>query len=397
MTIFVLLLQLVAVIVEECYCYGSLWSSCQETAAMCGVTLDTARKFLPKFPVASLLPQPLRRDESGRFVYATGAWEEAVEKSNNVSSARGVKRKFQPVQWKELRADYCSQLQVLHIPEVAEPTKNFFWDRCHLRVFAGDAGGGGDCCFLSIAAILLLAYQSVPVAVESLGVPVDFSSLNTVKNSRHVVGRALRQVVGRHLRKMQAKKFLDFVVTNVMNEHTAVWFDQWSMLRLLKQFSKLSFLSGVNEVVDVSVSGKDLQIRFKLGDNPLIRSKRIVSGVTVLEELQEEVAVQFETCGNRHWATDVDIAALSEELNLSFVIAQNSWTNLPDTAEDTSGGNVLHDYVGLRENPSLWICLYNLDQRHFQVLIVEQDGACHSWYEPDALPDRLRAIVTDRR
>ena len=206
------------------------------------------------------------------------------------------------------------------------------------------------------------------------------------------MAKALRLVVGRHLRNMNMKKFMDFVVTNVVNERTGQWFDEWSMHGLLRKSSKLSFLCDVNEVVDVNVNGGSLILRFKLGEEPLIRTKRIVSGVAVAEELQKAVALEFEAPGNRHWATDLDIAILSEELGLSFIIAQNSWTNLSATAEDTSSGNVLHDYVGLTENPKLWLCLYNLDHTHFQTLIFEHNGACHSWFEPESLPEKLKAL-----
>ena len=61
------------------------------------------------------------------------------------------------MQWKELRKDFCRRLGCEQVPEVADQTKLFFWKRCHLRAYAADAGGGGDCFFLSVAAVLILA------------------------------------------------------------------------------------------------------------------------------------------------------------------------------------------------------------------------------------------------
>ena len=152
--------------------------TCQELALTCDAALKMAHDVLVKFPHHSLLPVPLHRNKQGKFIYATHAWDDAVQSSKKLTMvARGVKRKFPAEQWKELRADYCVQLGVRHVPEVAEPTKRFFWDRSQLRVFAGEAGAGGDCCFLSIAASLLLAYQStesVSTVVASLNIPVDF-------------------------------------------------------------------------------------------------------------------------------------------------------------------------------------------------------------------------------
>ena len=49
------------------------------------------------------------------------------------------------------------------------------------------------------------------------------------------------------------------------------------------------------------------------------------SGAAALS-LQRTVSASLETCGNTHWATDVDVVALATELNLGFIIAGNTWT-----------------------------------------------------------------------
>eukprot|EP00435_Cladocopium_sp_Y103_P021764 s3227_g5.t1 len=158
--------------------------------------------------------------------------------------------------------------------------------------------------------------------------------------------------------------------------------------------SPFAFLNTVNEVMDVQKLAEDsLLVKFKEGESTVGRSKRIPAGVAALRKLQDDVALKLETCGNVHWATDVDIAALSEELNLSFIIAGNRWTNLPADAVETVTGKVLHGYVGVRETPCLWICLYYIDATHFQVLCFETCGECHSWFSPDGIPPSLLAAV----
>ena len=164
--------------------------------------------------------------------------------------------------------------------------------------------------------------------------------------------------------------------------------DQWSMLALLRK-SPLEFLTTVNVVVDVQVLDDALQVRFQEGDSTVTPSKRICSGVAALAKLQHEVAVQLETCGNRHWPTDVDIAVLSDELNVSFIMAGNMRPNMSVASEDTASGKVLHAYVGMKENPCLWLCLYYVDEMRFQALIFEKDGECHACFEPDAAPPTL--------
>ena len=65
-------------------------------------------------------------------------------------------------------------------------------------------------------------------------------------------------------------------------------------------------------------------VRYKEGDSPVTRSKRVHSGAAALVWLQHAVSAALETCGNTHWATDV--VALATELNLGFMIAGNTWT-----------------------------------------------------------------------
>ena len=38
--------------------------------------------------------------------------------------------------------------------------------------------------------------------------------------------------------------------------------------------------------------------------------------------LQRDVSASLETCGNTHWATDIDVVALATELNLSFSLLE---------------------------------------------------------------------------
>ena len=68
-------------------------------------------------------------------------------------------------------------------------------------------------------------------------------------------------------------------------------------------------------------------VRYKEGDSSVARSKRVRSGAAALS-LQRAVSASLETCGNSHWATDVDVVALATELNLGFIIAGNTWTQM---------------------------------------------------------------------
>ena len=296
-------------------CFFSL--SWQEVALLSKPSIERAREHLPGSPAAEHLPKPLARTPEGRFVYAPGAWEDAARAP--VAITTGVKRKCDPTMWKELRREYCT-IWSLNMAEVAPLTVKFFRERGRWQVYAADAGAGGDCFFLSVASILMQARAAHPElrpALESVE-PRSWEE-------RVSVGAGLRKVVGRHVRHWGVKQFLDFVVTCVSAEAAEAWKDDWSMRGLLRK-SDLTFLLHVNELLDVDVLDDAIVLRFKEGDSAVVRNKRLRHGAALVEALQEAVAKQFEQMGNNHWATESDVAALAQELNLGFILAGNTST-----------------------------------------------------------------------
>ena len=55
-----------------------------------------------------------------------------------------------------------------------------------------------------------------------------------------------------------------------------------------------------------------------------MRSKRSQGGALALKAHQDQVAKEFEKSGNNHWATEVDVTALSKMLNVTIFIAANT-------------------------------------------------------------------------
>ena len=294
-----------------------LFRSWQEVALLSKPSIERAREHLPSFPAAEHLPKPLARTPAGRFVYAPGAWEDAARAP--VAITTGVKRKCDPTMWKELRREYCT-IWSLKMTEVAPLTVKFFREHGRWQVYAADAGAGGDCFFLSVASILMQARAAHPELRPALESVEPHSWEERVS-----VGAGLRKVVGRHVRHWGVKQFLDFVVTCVSAEAAEAWKDDWSMRGLLRK-SDLTFLLHVNELLDVDVLDDAIVLRFKEGDSTVVRNKRLRHGAALVEALQEAVAKQFEQMGNNHWATENDVAAVAQELNLGFILAGNTST-----------------------------------------------------------------------
>ena len=144
-------------------------------------------------------------------------------------------------------------------------------------------------------------------------------------DDRTTVAAALRKIVGQHMRAKTPKAFLNFVVGCLVREAARTWLDDWSMIALLRG-SPFAFLKDANDVLGAEVIDDAMLGRYKEGDSSVTRSKRVRSGTAALVSLQHAVSAALETCGNTHWATDVDFVALATELNLGFIIAGNTWT-----------------------------------------------------------------------
>lgn len=232
---------------------------------------------------------------------------------------RGTKRKYDPTKWRQLRTDFCD-IWSLVLEEVATPTAQFFREHGALRVFAAEAGGGGDCFFLSTAVVLMQARAVHPRLLN-----LFTSDEVTDWDDRTTVAAALRKIVGQRMRAKTPKAFLNFVVGCLVREAARTWLDDWSMIALLRG-SPFAFLKDANDVLGAEVVDDAMLVRYKEGDSSVTRSKRVRSGTAALVSLQHAVSAALETCGNTHWATDVDFVALATELNLGFIIAGNTWT-----------------------------------------------------------------------
>ena len=190
-----------------------------------------------------------------------------------------------------------------------------------LRVFAAEAGGGGDCFFLSTA-VVLMQVRAVHPRLLNLFTSDEVADWD----DRTTVAAALRKIVRRRMRAKTPKAFLNFVAGCLVREAAGTWLDDWSMTTLLRG-SPFAFLKDANDVLGAEVVDGAMLVRYKGGDSSVTRSKRVRSGAAALVSLQHAVSAALETCGNTHWATDVDVVALATELNLGFTIAGNTFTS----------------------------------------------------------------------
>ena len=67
----------------------------------------------------------------------------------------------------------------------------------------------------------------------------------------------------------------------------------------------------------------------------------------------------FNACGNMHWATDVDVRAISEALHVGFII----FTDFPQDS-----GSHIYSLHQTHANYDWWILLYWIDRVHYKLM-----------------------------
>lgn len=361
----------------------------QDSADAASVAVDSALQVLPDFPAAEHLPRPIRKEVDGCFVYENDAWPKGVANCRRPISA-GVKRKW-PGQSDLQRKDFCLKygLQLRSLSRAADD----YLQRTHrLRAFAAEAGAGGECFFLSVAASL----ETLRVHLHEL--PSSVETLFSADASRTVVAKRLRDLVGAAVRSWSPKRFIDFVTSCLSDELAGSWLDQWKMSNVICG-TPFDILDSVNAVESVAVDDAETVIlQCKHGDHPIPLSHVITNGLHVLRKMQNTVAHHLCQVGNNHWATQLDVDILSKELKINFCIVGNEpVSSIPGSASGPP--SVLHTYACAVEDATLYTCLYNISYQHYQALFLDLETGLQSSFLSTELPvsltDALKITRTD--
>ena len=109
----------------------------------------------------------------------------------------------------------------------------------------------------------------------------------------------------------------------------------------------------------------------------------IDDGFAKLSALKRQLRTTFETCGNLHWASPMDVVFLGEACNLGFVIFTNN---------RQGNGRWLYGFNPRRGDFPYWLSLYCIDNFHFKVLQLHRLDA-------EAVASRwsIEALLTEVR
>ena len=233
-------------------------------------------------------------------------------------------------------------------------------------IHALDAGGGGDCLFLSIAAGLHMISDLQPEVQQSVA---DAMGLPIAGNSRARLAQRLRQLVALQLEAMQPEEFLDLLITCSNEERLvqqgvqgALWQDRWSPAQLLTQFGYQDLLQADSVVAvsaDEDMRPEDITILYRRSNNSVLLP--VPNGVNTLRALQTAMADFFRQPGHMHWGTVTDLRMLAVALNIGCIV-------FSDAPQDGSAAS--RWIYGLncdRGDFPLWMVLYNSGNVHFQL------------------------------
>ena len=264
------------------------------------------------------------------------------------------------------------------------------------------AGGGGDCFFHSVALILeqmLFHSEDVHAASHVLQhprwrvlQPADFR-----KGKMHLV-KLLRQMVAAQIVNFSLEEFVGFVFTlrNAFDVQQSgavgrdrIWHDQWNPHSVLRS-AGLEMLSEANTVIAIGASEEnaaDLMIRYETSRSGEEVVCTVDNGVFKLNELKRLVASILTTCGNTHWATQTDVVALGEALNIGFVIF---------SSEANAAGQWLYGFNPKRGNFPYWVSLYCDRNVHFTALQLQRgnEAVKSSFWSRQRLPPAVRNLYT---
>ena len=268
-----------------------------------------------------------------------------------------------------------------------------------------DAGGGGDCLFHAIAAGLEQALifgghdAFVHICRGSLLTLDDF---NVTKD--HLVQK-LRTAVSQRFISLDAaslsspEDFLNWLLARVEAKRRGAgwWHDAWNPIELVEMspFQPMLRAERVDGFGDApGTDDKFLNLRFASTDaslraEPWNEFFRISDGAAYFATLQVAVADVYATTRNVHWGDQTDLAFLSEQLQVGFLVFTR------DAQDPLTGRRWLAGYNVARHDYPYWLALYNSGNTHYQILSLRtHDGpevrpyTC--FWRAEDLPQALR-------
>jgi len=266
-------------------------------------------------------------------------------------------------------------------------------------VQALEVGGRGDCLFHSIGAALQRMLQDDHLASRHIHKRSP-TLCNAFKISTDNVVQHLRKLSAESFRQWEDLDILNFLVGGVLREELGEWPDGWSPTHILQKYH-FDALVGCDAVRAV---GEDPESRADSGDLKVALTRTIAEadaptsiecfvsisqGQSLLVALREELIDEFKVLGNNHWGTVTDCAAISESLDVGFVIFADKLQN--------ENSQCLVNVHAIRGDFKYFIALWWDEPLHFRLAQYKEatSSTYRSFWSPSNLPPLLRDHYND--
>ena len=178
-----------------------------------------------------------------------------------------------------------------------------------------EAGGGGDCLFLSVALGLQLLSVSFPKQSQLLRSKIssDFAAA-----SLPALAASLRDLVADEFLRLPEVDFLNAVVGFVAEAMLFDWRDHWAPSRLLRNVGARQLIRASSVLAVQEVSAPDFLVHLEVsgGEEQFVWN----DGIVGLQRLRREIASMHRVVGNSHWGTYSDICTLCHALDVGIMV-----------------------------------------------------------------------------
>ena len=193
----------------------------------------------------------------------------------------------------------------------------------------------------------------------------------------------LRRLAAKSIVSAEDEVFMNVLMNLKVDESTPGWNDAWlpteeiirSNLHVLADpnVTRVNVIDFDNDLISCQLSNTDEVVHH-------------VPNLSVnFAALKERVKNQLSRPGHVHWGTNLDIAYLSNVLDIGFIVFPNVNRNT------LSNKGWIFGISDTRADFSHWMMLYCIDYRHFQLAVLQQDqGPPTSVFAIDEIPADLR-------
>ena len=263
-----------------------------------------------------------------------------------------------------------------------------------------ETGGGGDCLFHSVAAVLVSMMERDPDARRHVLTKMPEAVTDLAHKTRAV--EALRELSASQFdddEQWPAEAFFDYMVNAATSEQLGAFPDAWSPVALLRSHG-FECVVGCESVLafgpDPSINIGDAAMRIARTDarhgagHRLEEIVHVPNGVHLLMNMRNQVKRELMRTGNVHWGDQRDVNNLSEALDVGILM-------FCDRLQD-EGRQCLYNIGSKRENFSYWIALWWLEPVHFRCAqlaftsaetVARNDDFTCFWSDAE-LPDAIR-------